>query len=109
MLRPMHETADDGRRQLRSSYTPEVAECINRDVSKLCHRCVDLRGKCFQHGVDVASEKILGFRSHRGELLGRQDLATRVGEEAIDNAPDMSYVKSRRGNTTGAGVPFGLR
>ena len=105
----MHQTANDSRWQLRSSYTAEFAKAFHGNGSKLCHRSIDLRGKCFHHGLDVASEQILALGSHRRELFYSKGFATRVGEEAINNASDVSDMKGRRGHTTGASIPFNQR
>jgi hypothetical protein len=58
---------------------------------------------------DVRREKFLTFRLNRRELFGRECVAAGVGEEAIDDAGNVSDVKCRGGDSCRARVPFLLR
>ncbi len=109
MFGSMHQAANYRRRQLRAPHSAEVAKRFYRNGSKLCHRCINLRCKRFHHGRDIAVAQLIALLSHRDELFWGKGVATRIREKAIDHTLNVSYMKSRRGNTTRASVPFVYR
>jgi hypothetical protein len=108
MFRTMHETTDDGRRELGSSHTAKVAQGRHVDRAKLVNGRVNARGEGAQHSRDVRCTKVKTFRLNGRELFCWQSVPAGVGEETIDDSGHVSHVKGRGGDPCGAGVPFFL-
>ncbi len=105
----MHEATDDRRRELGTSHASKVAQLCHIDRAKLRNGCVNSRRQGGQHWRDVACEQFLTFRLNRRELFRRECVAAGVGEEAIDDAGNVTHMKGRRGCPCRTGVPFLLR
>src|SRR5262245_53533348 len=102
----MHEATDDGRGMLWPPYTSKLAQRRDVDRAQLRQRCVEsTRGRA-QDSWDVCRDPLLALRTNRRELLRRQRLAAGVREEAIDDAGNVSHVKSRRRDACRPGVPL---
>jgi len=109
VLRAMHEATDDGRGELGPSDAAKVAKRGHVDRAELRHRGVHSLGEREENGRDVRCEEFPTFQGNRRELLRRESMAAGVREQAIDDSGDVSHVKRRGSDASGAGIPLLLR
>jgi hypothetical protein len=108
VLGTVSQAAEDGGRQLRPSDPSKIAERGNVDSFELVDRRFDACVQSRQHRGNIGRGEHIAFSPHRCELLRRQRVAARVGEEPIDYARHVPDVKGRRCNASRARVPFGF-
>src|ERR1017187_416582 len=63
VLRPVHEAADDGRRELRPTHAPKIAERRDVDRAELGHGGLDPCVQRIEYGRDVGGGEWLAFRA----------------------------------------------
>ncbi len=89
----VHKASNHRRGQLGATDTAKVTECRNIDRPQLCERRVNARRQRLEHVGNICCSQRATFQRDRGELFGRQRLATSVGKQAVDDACHVADVK----------------
>lgn len=95
MLGTVNQATDDGRWQLRATDTTEVAKCADVDGLEFSHGRINTIGEILEYARHVAYSKWSAFQRDRCELLGRQSLPARVGEQPVDHAGHVANMERR--------------
>src|SRR4051794_2475374 len=94
VLRGVHQEAEHGRRQRGSPDRTNLAQRGYRRSAELLERSVDRRGRRLLELGGALPGTRLALTGEPGELLRRQPLAARVGQQPIEAAGQMAHVKS---------------
>lgn len=101
MLGGVHHEPEHGGRKARAPDPAGVEQALPRGPTHLLERAID-SGARIRHDLIEAWGRIgrSAFCPERSLLVGAQRVAPRVGEQAIDNAPDVPHVKTNGGGSS---------
>ena len=101
MLGGMRHETEHGRRKARAADAAGVDQALPRSPTHLLERAIDA-GACIRDDLVEPWGRVgrRAFGPERSLLIGAQRVATRIGEEAIDNSPYVPHVKANGGGSS---------